>query len=403
MHISALSILLGLTVAVAGLGGGLTAAAADDPLPSEVHFNRDIRPILSNYCFACHGPDEGQRRDRSAVRRGGHRLRRTRSGVRAIVPGDLKDSELYRRITSDDPDEHMPPPDFAKHLNRPADRTAEAVDRRRGEVGAALESGPPAARRTVPPPVAEWKPRSPIDHFIHARLKDEGDRARGRGRPANAHPPAVFRSDRPAADAGGGRRVRADNSPDAYEKVVDRLLASEHFGERMAVWWLDLVRYADSIGYHSDNPRDVWMYRDWVIQSFNENMPFDQFTIEQLAGDLLPDPTNRTEDRLRLQPPAANHRGRRRAAEGVHGQVRGRPRAERLGGLDGRDDGLRRMPRPQVRPVHAEGLLQPGGVLRRHQRTGRRRARSRRRFPRPSSKRNSPPSIEQIAAAAKNR
>ena len=150
----------------------------------------------------------------------------------------------------------------------------------------------------------------------------------------------------------------ADTSPGAYERQVDRLLASPHFGERMAVYWLDLVRYADSVGYHSDNPRTVWRYRDYVIDAFNRNLPFDQFTTEQLAGDLLPDAVAGAADRLRLQPAAPDHRGGRRPAEGVPRHLPRRPRAERLDGLAGRDRRLRPVPRPQVRPVPRPGLLQ---------------------------------------------
>ena len=257
----------------------------------EVHFNRDIRPILSNYCFTCHGPDEGTRETDLRFDVEETAYAELDSGVRAIVPGDLAESELYRRITSDDPDEQMPPADHTKQLNE----QQVALVRKWIEDGAKWEphwNQVRPQRGELPAAVAEWKPLNPIDQFIQARLKDEGVSPAAEadrrtlirrlyfdliGLPPTPEEVAAFEK---------------DNSPDAYEKVVDRLLASEQFGERMAVWWLDLVRYADSIGYHSDNPRDVWMYRDWVIRSFNQNKPFDQFTVEQLAGDLLPDPTN---------------------------------------------------------------------------------------------------------------
>ena len=265
--------------------------AAEDSVPSEVHFNRDIRPILSNYCFTCHGPDEGTRETDLRFDVEETAYAELDSGVRAIVPGDLKKSELYYRISSDDADIRMPPEDFNKQLNE----RQVALIKKWIEDGAKWEphwNQVQPQRGEVPAPVAEWKPANPIDNFIHARLKDEGvspaEQADKRtlirrlyfdltGLPPTPEEVAAFES---------------DESPDAYEKVVDRLLASQQYGERMAVWWLDLVRYADSIGYHSDNPRDVWMYRDWVIKSFNENKPFDQSTVEQLAGDLLPDPTN---------------------------------------------------------------------------------------------------------------
>ncbi len=267
------------------------ATARAEDLPSEVHFNRDIRPILSNTCFACHGPDEGQRDSDLRFDLEDVAFGELESGLRAIVPGDLKNSEMYRRLTTDDADEQMPPADFNKHLNE----RQVALIKKWIEDGAKWEphwSQVRPHRGDVPAAVAEWKPVNPIDHFVQARLKDEGIAPTGEadkrtlirrlyfdliGLPPSPEEVAAFEN---------------DNSPDAYEKVVDRLLNSEHFGERMAVWWLDLVRYADSIGYHSDTARDVWMYRDWVIDSFNENKPFDEFTVEQLAGDLLPDPTN---------------------------------------------------------------------------------------------------------------
>ena len=137
-------------------------------------------------------------------------------------------------------------------------------------------------------------------------------------------------------------------APHAYEKVVDRLLASPHYGERMAQGWLDLVRYADTNGYHIDNHRDIWKYREWVIDAFNENQPFDQFTVEQVAGDLLPEPDRGAEDRDRIP---AQHDGQLRGggrSRRVPDQVRRRSREHDRGGLPGDDPRLRRVPRPQV-------------------------------------------------------
>ena len=149
----------------------------------------------------------------------------------------------------------------------------------------------------------------------------------------------------------------ADKSPDAYEKVVDRLLASPRYGERMAFDWLDAARYADTNGYQSDGERYMWRWRDWVIDAFNRNMPFDQFTIEQLAGDLLPERHARPEDRHRLQPQPPRQRRGRHHPRGVRRRVRRRPRRDDGDGLARPDARLRPLPRPQVRPDHAEGVL----------------------------------------------
>ena len=135
-----------------------------------------------------------------------------------------------------------------------------------------------------------------------------------------------------------------DSRPDAYERLVDRLLASPHFGERMAIFWLDLVRFADTTGYHSDNHVDLYLFRDYVIRAFNANKPFDRFTIEQLAGDLVDGPTDGDTHRLGLQPIAANHPGGGRTGQGIHGQVFRGPRAERVDGLARGDRRLRRVP-----------------------------------------------------------
>ena len=241
---------------------------------------------------------------------------------------------------------------------------SSAVDRGGGEVRAAL--GVRAARDGTPVPETEApRPRtgstassSPGSNARSSTPSPEADRARS---------PAGCTSTSPACRRRPTRSMRSsrDKDPKAYEKLVDRLLASEHYGERMAMYWLDLVRYADTVGYHGDQDHHASPYRDYVIDAFNRNMPFDRFTREQLAGDLLPEPDDRSEDRHVLQPPAADVARGRGAAEGVPGDLRGRPRAEPVGRVDGRDGRLRRVPRPQVRPVHGEGLLRAGRVLRR--------------------------------------
>jgi len=251
-----------------------------------VDFNREVRPILAAHCYACHGPDEKTRKAKlrldvrdEAVDRG------------AIVPGKPGESELIARVMSDDNETRMPP------VGKKPALSAEQIDvlKRWVAEGAKYSEHWSFAKLTRPavPEVGgqQSEIRNPIDAFIRYRLKQEGVQ------PAKeADRVTLIR--RLSFDLTGlppspeeVRAFVADQSPDAYEKLVERLLASPHFGERMAVWWLDLVRYADSIGYHSDNPMTVWPYRDYVIQAFNANKPFDRFTVDQLAGDLMPDAT----------------------------------------------------------------------------------------------------------------
>ena len=211
----------------------------------------------------------------------------------AIVPGKPDESELVARILSDDADEVMPPPKSHKTLTAEQKELLEALGRRGGGVPAALGlRRPDAARRRRRSKRRRWV-RNPIDAFILATLEAEGIDAVARGRPADAAPPAQPRPDRPAADARRrSTRSSTTRDPDAYEQLVDRLLASPHYGERMAVPWLDArpVRRHRRLST-ATRTSDICPYRDYVIDAFNANMPFDQFTIEQLAGDLLPDPT----------------------------------------------------------------------------------------------------------------
>ncbi len=286
----------------------LTAAAstAADPAPKPVNFDHDVRPIFAAKCYACHGPDGNKRR-------GDLRLDVKTDALQKIVePGDAAGSKLFQRIHGDEPDHLMPPPNAKTGPLSP-----EQIDtlRRWVDQGAKFERHwayvPPV--RPTPPDVKnrEWV-RNPIDAFIAAAQEREGfqpapeaDRVtliRRLSFDLTGLPPTPEEVDAFVKDA----------SPDAYEKVVDRLLASPHYGERMATYWLDLVRYADTAGYHSDNHRDVWMYRDYVIGAFNADKPFDRFTVEQLAGDLLPNPTERAAHRVGLQPAVADHRGGRR-------------------------------------------------------------------------------------------
>lgn len=255
-----------------------TAAAAEPPA-ERVKFNRDIRPILSDNCLPCHGPDEKKRDSGLRLDIRAEALKE-RDGVRAIVPGKPEESDAFVRIGSKDRDEVMPPPKTHKKLT-PAQM---AVIKRWIAEGAEYQ-GHWAFEAPVRPKDAS------IDSLVRARLAREG----------LAPAPEASREmliRRVALDLTGipptseeVDRFLADQSPNAYEKVIDRLLASPRYGERMALEWLDYARYADSNGFQSDTSRQMWHWRDWVIEAFNKNMPFDRFTIEQLAGDLLPRPT----------------------------------------------------------------------------------------------------------------
>jgi hypothetical protein len=249
---------------------------------------RDIRPILSNTCYACHGPDEASRMAELRLDRPGGAFGSAESGLVPIVPGDPKNSELMRRITSRDPDEVMPPPDSGKSLS-PDQIT---LIRRWIEEGAAWNEHwafVPPSRPEIPSVNDPDWPKNAVDHFIQAKLDERG------WKPSpDADEEILIR--RVTLDLIGLPPTLAevdeflvDNSPDAYERVVDRLLQSPHYGEHMARYWLDAARYGDTHGLHLDNYREMWPYRDWVVKAFNENLPYDRFTVEQLAGDLLPD------------------------------------------------------------------------------------------------------------------
>ena len=219
---------------------------------------------------------------------------RSADGTTIVVPGKPDESELLDRITADDPELRMPPPKSGGRLTPEQIEPDQALDRRGGRVEGAL--GLSSARRGRRSDRARPASRGrEIDRFIRARLAGERTRAVARGRPDDLDPPAQLRPDRPAARRRArSTRSRTTTRPDAYERLVDRLLASPHFGERMAIFWLDLVRFADTTGYHGDNHVDLYLFRDYVIRSFNANKPFDRFTIEQLAGDLLAGATDET-------------------------------------------------------------------------------------------------------------
>jgi len=296
--------------------GAAAAHSAVAAVPEKVSFNQHVRPILSGNCFYCHGPDP---KHREADLRLDNREGATADlgGYAAVVPGKPDASMLIKRVSSTDPDEHMPPPDSKKpHL------TAEqiAILRRWIEQGAEYEghwaflplqkAEPPAVKNTA------WV-RNPIDRFILARLEQEGIVPSPDADPATlirrvsldltgllpspeeveafvkaygrSGPPSLGPSVPPSGQ--DGARERQSDGEKAYEALVDRLLSSPHYAERWGRHWLDQARYADSNGYSVDSERQMWPYRDWVIQAIAADMPFDQFTVEQLAGDLLPNAT----------------------------------------------------------------------------------------------------------------
>lgn len=273
------AIFLGLTV------GALEAVANEPAPPARPGFNRDIRPILSDACFHCHGPDQNTREAGLRLDVRDDATTATESGAVAIVPGHPEKSEVVRRIFSTDEDDRMPP-----------DRSHKSLTPRQKEVlshwiaqGAEYQNHwayEPVQRPPVPTPNDH-----PVDAFIRQRLATENLRAaeeadrvtliRRATLDLTGLPPSLVEVD----------AFLNDTAPGAWERVIDRLLASPHYGERMAIDWLDAARYADTNGYQVDRDRSLHPWRDWVIQAFNENKRFDQFTLEQLAGDLLPNAT----------------------------------------------------------------------------------------------------------------
>ena len=256
---------------------------------TELNYNLDIRPILADNCYACHGPDEKARQAELRLDTKAGAFSEP-SGYPIIVPGNPDESELYRRITADDDNYRMPPADFNKTLTpTQVEMLAQWI-----RDGATWEEhwAFTTPTRPTPPTVknGDWV-RNPVDAFILARLEAEGLT------PAQeADKRTLIR--RLSFDLTGLPPTReevhqflADDSPDAYEKLIDAFMAKPEYGEHVARFWLDAARYGDTHGLHLDNYREMWPYRDWVIDAFNANMPFDRFTIEQLAGDLLPEPT----------------------------------------------------------------------------------------------------------------
>ena len=262
-----------------------TACSAE----GSVDFNRDIRPILSDRCFACHGPDAAAREAELRVDLREDALA-DRGGYAVIVPGDASQSTIIERLTTDDPDERMPPVDFGKELSeQEVDLIRQWIDQ--GAEWPEHWSFISPSRNTLPEVAEGTKLSHIIDHYVNARLVENNLQLSGAAdrRTLVRRLTLDLTGLPPALD-----EVHAfleDQEAGAYERLVDQLLASPQFGERMAVAWLDQARYADTNGYSIDGGRDMWLWRDWVINAYNQNMPFDQFVIEQLAGDLLPEAT----------------------------------------------------------------------------------------------------------------
>ena len=272
---------MGLCIAVLG-----QSVRADD----KIDYDRDVRPILSSRCFQCHGPDDQARKAGLRLDRFESAIKELKSGDNAIVPGKPPQSELLERVTSTDDDELMPPPKNGTKL------TAQQVEvfRRWIAQGAKYTihwSYIKPERPTIPAVHDTAWPHNDLDRLVLANLEQQGLHPSA---PADRYalirrvsidltglPPSIQEAD----------AFAKDTRPDAYEKLVDRLLASPAYGERWAQVWLDLARYADSQGYANDPDRTIWRWRDWLIKALNDNKPYDQFVIEMLAGDMLPNAT----------------------------------------------------------------------------------------------------------------
>ena len=258
--------------------------------PAAISFDRDIRPILAEHCFACHGPDEAKRKAKFRLDTKVGAFAALRDGGHALVPGKPGESRLIEKITAADPSKRMPPANFGKPLKpEQIAKLKQWVDE--GAKWSEHWSFRPIVRPPIPNVSEPAWVRTPIDAFILARI----DAERLKHSPEAAKtalirrvtldltglPPTLKEID----------EFLADQSLEAYEHVVDRLLKSPRYGEHMARYWLDAARYGDTHGLHLDNYREIWPYREWVIKAFNDNKPYDRFVVEQLAGDLLPNPT----------------------------------------------------------------------------------------------------------------
>jgi len=317
-------------------------------------FNQDVQPILARNCFSCHGPDP-------EMRKAGLRLDLEESAFKkrpghpdAIVPGHPERSELIKRIESRDPHHLMPQsPDGAAKPMKPEEIAVLREWIREGAVYRPHWAFEVPSRPVQPVAAAgdAWA-KDPIDAFVLARMKKEG-----LSPSPEADKTTLIR--RVTLDLTGllptpaeVKAFVADNSPNAYEHLVDNLLARPTFGEQRARYWLDYARYSDTYGLHYDNSRDIWPYRDYVIRSFNQNKPFNQFAMEQIAGDLMP-----AKD---VDPLIASGYVRLGLSSNEGGTI---PEELRVNIAR-----LRRVPRSQVRPHHAERLLRAERILQQHRR-----------------------------------
>jgi hypothetical protein len=272
----------------------VASSVANFAAAAPVEFNRDIRPILSDKCFGCHGPDSGHRKSGLRLDSREAALAPAKSGDVAIVPGNPEKSHLLLRIFSSDSDEVMPPPE-AK-MEALSAREKDLVRRWILE-GAKYEplwsflSVQPVALPPAPAGVPPELLRTPLDRLLFARLELRNLRPRPEARPETLLRRVSLDLTGLPPTAAEVRAFMADSAPGAYERAVDRLLASPAFGERLAVDWLDVARYSDSFGFQVDRDRDAWPWRDWVVRAFNRNLPFNEFVTWQIAGDLLPNAT----------------------------------------------------------------------------------------------------------------
>ena len=269
---------------MAGVLSAHLTLLGEEKLPETVQFNRDIRPLLSNNCFLCHGPDEGRRKAKLRLDV------EVEAKKEVIVPGDVPDSEFWARITSTDPDEMMPPPESKKQLTA----RQKALLKRWIEQGAKYEGHWAFLEPNPPTPLKgnlKWG-HNPIDHFVLKQLESNGLKPTPEASrellirrvtfDLTGMPPTLVEID----------AFVNDKSANAYEKVVDRLLKSKAYAERMTLHWMDVARYGDSSVHHADGPRTMWPWRDWVIDAYHTNKSFKDFATEQLAGDLIPNASN---------------------------------------------------------------------------------------------------------------